>query len=97
MVLNRAVGGAGAAGGDGGSGQGAIFNGGPFPPVSAPDLTLHGCLVALNEADGGAAGAGGSAGAGIGGGVFNAGMFSADAATVIALNHASTSNDDVFP
>jgi len=47
-------GGAGAAGGNGGNGQGGgIYNDGPSP-FGTPDLTLLGCLVALNEADGGA-------------------------------------------
>jgi hypothetical protein len=96
VALNQATGGAGAAGGSGGSGLGGgIFNGGPSP-FGTPDLTLLGCVVALNRADGGAAGAGGSTGAGIGGGVFNLGTFTSDPATVIALNHASTSDDDIF-
>jgi hypothetical protein len=89
LLLNEAEGGAGAVGGDGLGG--GIFNGGPSP-FGTPDLTLTGCLVSLNEADGGA---GVTAGAGIGGGVFNLGTFSADAATIIAHNHASTSNDDL--
>ena len=42
-------------------------------------------------------GSGGSAGQGIGGGVYNLGTFSFDAATTIAENVASTSNDDIFP
>ena len=98
LVLNEAEGGAGAAGGNGGNGQGGgIFNGGPSP-FGTPDLTLKHCLVTLNEADGGAAGAGGSNGQGVGGGSYNnKGTFTADAATVIAHNHASTSNDNIFP
>jgi hypothetical protein len=44
-------------------------------------------VVALNEATGAT---------GIGGGVYNLGTFTADSATVIAGNHASTSNDDIF-
>jgi len=32
----------------------------------------------------------------VGGGVYNLGAFSFDSATVIAHNHASTSNDDTF-
>ena len=42
-------------------------------------------------------GIGGSDGLGIGGGVNNGGSFIFDAATVIKHNHASTSNDDIFP
>ena len=97
LLSNQAVGGAGAAGGNGGNGLGGgIFNGGPSP-FGTPDLTLVRSQVLLNEADGGAAGSGGSAGEGIGGGVFNLGTFAFDLATLIAHNHASTSNDDVFP
>jgi hypothetical protein len=94
---NQATGGAGGAGGNGGAGQGGgIFNGGTSP-FGAPNLTLDGCLVMFNEADGGAAGVGGSDGAGVGGGVYNLGTFASDAITVIAHNHASTSNDNIFP
>lgn len=97
IVLNDATGGAGADGGNGGDGLGGgIFNGGASTLFGTPNLTLHGCLVAFNQADGGAAGAGGSDGDGIGGGVFNLGTFNYDAATVIALNDASTSNDDIY-
>jgi hypothetical protein len=39
---------------------------------------------------------GGHGGLGIGGGVYNLGKFVTNAATVIAQNHASTSNDDCF-
>ncbi len=85
------AGGAGAVGGGGAGQGGGIFNGGASP-FGTPDLSLLGCLVSLNDAEGGAAGTGGSAG-----GVFNLGTYSYDAATVIALNHASTSNDNIFP
>lgn len=40
---------------------------------------------------------GGSGGLGIGGGVYNLGVFTFDLFTVINENHASTSNDDIFP
>jgi hypothetical protein len=33
----------------------------------------------------------------VGGGVYNLGTFLRDAATIIRRNHASTSNDDIFP
>jgi hypothetical protein len=92
VTLNEAEGGAGTAGGSGGDGLGGgIFNGGALGRFSASSLTLTGCLVSLNDAEGA------SGGSGIGGGVFNLGAFTADAATLIARNHASTSNDDVFP
>ncbi len=87
LIGNEAVGGAGGTGGDGQGG--GLFNGGPSP-FGTPDLTLTGCVVALNDAEG----VGG--GSGVGGGVYNLGAF-AEVATVIARNHASTSNDDVFP
>src|SRR5262249_59296223 len=96
LLGNLAEGGAGAMGGNGGDGQGGgIYNGGPSP-FGTPDLTLVGCLVALNQADGGAAGSGGTDGQGIGGGVFNLGTFTIDGTSVIARNHASTSGDNIY-
>ena len=53
-------------------------------------------VIAGNQADGGAADAGGSTGQGVGGGVYNLGAFDLDAASLIVLNDASTSNDNVF-
>jgi hypothetical protein len=99
LLWNQAVGGVGAAGGNGGSGLGGgIFNpNGPPPPLGAPDLTLQSCRIEFNQATGGSAGVGGTDGVGIGGGVFNVGTFNFDATTVIDHNHASTSNDDIFP
>jgi hypothetical protein len=86
LLLNQATGGAGAVGGSGGNGQGGgIFNGGSLGPFSASDIKLVGCLVEFNQ------------GQGIGGGVFNLGTFTVDGTTVITQNHASTSNDDIFP
>ena len=66
-------------------------------PFGKPDLTLLGCEVHLNQADGGTAGAGGSDGLGVGGGVYNLGTFAFDLMSVISRNHASDSNDDIFP
>jgi hypothetical protein len=66
------------------------------PSFGTPNLTLLGCLVALNEADGGSADVGGSDGSGIGGGVYSLGLFSYDDLTTIALNLAFTSNDNIF-
>ncbi len=54
-------------------------------------------LIIFNSAVGGAGQDGGSAGSGIGGGVYNLGTFSYDPATIIALNRASTKNDNIFP
>jgi hypothetical protein len=97
LVGNRALGGAGLVG-DGGNGLGGgVFNGGPTP-FGTPTLTLQGSVVVLNGADGGAAGAGGRAGLGYGGGLYltPGGVACADLLTAILLNHASTSDDEVF-
>jgi hypothetical protein len=94
LFLNQAIGGAGTSGGNGGNGQGGgIFNGGSSL-FGTPDLNLFGCQIEFNQANGGA---GASDGAGVGGGIFNLGTLAFDLATVIAHNHASTSNDDIFP
>lgn len=96
IALNRAAGGTGELVGGNGQG-GGIFNGG-LSPVGTPSLTLHRGLVALNRAEGGAAVNGGSAGLGQGGGVSIApgGLASADSWTLVFVNDASTSDDDVF-
>ncbi len=99
---NQAIGGAGGAGGNGGSAfGGAVFNDGPSSAPYAgipPTLTVLGCTITGNQATGGTGGSGGSAGRGVGGGAYLAagGIACADAFTVIANNHASTSNDDLF-
>jgi hypothetical protein len=96
VVLNRAVGGAGDGGAGGAGRGGGIFNG-PATAFGAPTLALQGSLVALNRAIGGAGG-GGTDGEGVGGGLYLApgGAASADGATAVLLNLASTSDDDVF-
>jgi hypothetical protein len=81
--------GQGASGGDG-LGGGVYLDGTTVVNVTGSGIT-H------NQADGGPAGSGGSDGQGIGGGVYALGMFSFDATTVITKNHASTSNDNIFP
>ena len=53
-------------------------------------------VITHNEADGGTAPAGGTAGLGQGGGVYNAGTFFLDAASLVEHNEASTSDDNVF-
>ena len=58
-----------------------------------PPVVVSASEITYNEALGGH---GGADGLGIGGGVYNLGTFLADSATVIAHNHASTSNDDCF-
>jgi hypothetical protein len=75
---------------------GAIFIAGASP-LGTPNLTLDGCQILFNQANGGAAGAGGGAGAGLGGGIFNVGTLTIDPTTVVDQNHASTSGNDIFP
>jgi hypothetical protein len=57
-----------------------------------------GTTIDRNHAIGGAAGLGGIDGEGVGGGLYltPGGVACADLLTVIAGNHASTSDDDVF-
>jgi uncharacterized protein (TIGR03118 family) len=98
LLFNEAEGGAGGLGGNGGDGQGGgAFNGTPAANGTASSLTFQRSAIAFNEAEGGAAGIGGLAGQGVGGGVYNLGAFSFDVFTIIKRNHASTSNDDIFP
>jgi hypothetical protein len=91
---NEALAGIGAGGGNGGnggngSGGGVYVDADSTVIVSASDVT-H------NMAGGGNGADGGKDGQGVGGGVYNLGALLFDDATVIALNHASTSNDDGF-
>ena len=90
---NMARGGPGGAGGNGGNGYGGGLYNGAFSKLSL----LTGVAVEHNKALGGEGDDGGSDGAGIGGGVYNLGVFAFDPTTVIKKNHASTSNDDIFP
>ncbi len=85
---NDADGGHAGNGGSGGSGSG----GGVFIGTSG-SLSVTASSVTVNHADGG----GGSGGLGVGGGVYNLGAFGFDLVTAITGNHASTSNDDIFP
>jgi hypothetical protein len=63
---------------------------------SSSSVSVTASGVINNRAQGGEGEDGGSDGQGIGGGVYNLGLFTFDVATVIAHNHASTSNDDTF-
>jgi hypothetical protein len=92
FFINLALGGNGGSGGNGGNG----FGGGLFNDTGAI-LTLAKSTVEYNLAIGGEEGAGGSDGQAIGGGVYNLGTFTFDPFTVIDKNHASTSNDNIFP
>ena len=86
---NAAFGGAGVAG-NGGDGQG----GGVYVAAGGSVRVTRGTIT-HNVAEGGE-GQGGADGQGVGGGVYNLGTFTFDVFTVIAHNHASTSNDDTF-
>jgi hypothetical protein len=74
-----------AAGGVAGDGLG----GGAYNDATST-LVLNAATVTKNTAIGGAGGQG------IGGGIYNLGVLVSDPSTVIAKNHASTGNDDLF-
>jgi hypothetical protein len=103
VAHNHAQGGQGGDGGNGGSGLGGgLFDnynspGPPPPPAGPTKLILEGVFVTKNLALGGEAGSGGINGSGIGGGVYYLGEYSADVATVIEKNQATTSNKNVGP
>jgi hypothetical protein len=67
----------------------------PWPGGWAATVTTS--SISFNQAMNGHGNQGGSDGQGVGGGVCNRGTFTFDAFTLIAHNHASTSNDDLFP
>ena len=88
LSLGAAAGGSGVSGGNG-------FGGGFYVDTgSSADVT--GSMVTGNQANGGAE-TGGSVGQGIGGGVYYLGTFTFDGTTIIRMNRASTSNNDIFP
>jgi hypothetical protein len=87
VALNATTGGDGTTGGNGLGG--GIYAG------TGDTVNLTRSSIVHNFADGGD-GEGGSDGQGVGGGVYNLGTFTVDAASIIAHNHASTSNDDTF-
>ena len=82
----------GGAGGNGGDGEG----GGAFIGTGAT-LTVSATTITKNHANGGSGRGRGTDGQGVGGGVYNEGTFTFDVTTFIAQNHASTSNNDIFP
>jgi hypothetical protein len=88
---NKARGGDGGVGANGGDGDG-----GGLYSDSSSKLFLTGATVEYNLALGGEAGDGGSDGAGDGGGAYVLGTFDSDA-SVITKNHASTGKDDIGP
>jgi hypothetical protein len=69
--------------------------GGGLYLASGASVHVSTSAITDNAADGGAGQGVGSNGQGIGGGVYNLGAFSY-LTTVIAHNHASTSNDDLY-
>jgi hypothetical protein len=89
---NEAKGGDGLGGGNGGNGYG-----GGIYLASGASVSLAACTVTNNQALGGKGIGGGADGQGIGGGVYDLGSFTYDLATIIANNHASTSNNDIYP
>jgi hypothetical protein len=76
-------------GGDGDTGGNGVHG-------ASGTVTLEASTSPRNRARGGHAEDGGTDGLGMGGGVYNLGTFLFDLATVIAHNHAATSNDDCF-
>jgi hypothetical protein len=86
-----------AQGGDGSAGNGGNGMGGGIFSDAHAVLTLMGSVIAGNEAIGGTGAVGFSDGKGQGGGAYvtTGGSAFADD-TLIVLNLASTSNDDVF-
>jgi hypothetical protein len=100
LTLNEAVAGQGGAGGNGGNGGNGL-GGGIYTqssPLGIASLTFARSAMVEKQASGGPGGSGGSDGQGIGGGVYISpfGTFTFDAFTVIAHNHASTSDDNIF-
>jgi hypothetical protein len=94
---NVAVGGNGGLGGAGGNGfGGGVFVGATVGTIT-PSLAVSASTIINNHAMGGAGKSGGAFGLGVGGGVYNLGTFTFDVFTGITGNHASTSNDDIFP
>jgi hypothetical protein len=77
--------------GDGGNALG----GGLYVDPGAT-LNLTASSVTGNTANGGEEGSGGNDGQGWGGGVYNVGAFTS-VSTVIRGNHASTSDNDIYP
>jgi len=100
ITRNSAIGSAGGSGNNGGNGYGGGLAVGWGTLVGQPEgsqLTLINSVVDGNLALGGTGGdGGGSDGDGIGGGVYRLGTFD-DIASIIAHNHASTSNNEIGP
>ena len=94
LADNHAVGGqGGGTGGTGGSAGDGL--GGGFAVQTGSDVRVNQSAIEQNLAQAAWGGAGGSDGVGVGG-VYKLGAFTADMATSIRHNHASTRNDDIF-
>jgi hypothetical protein len=91
---NQSIGGAGGAGANGGNGLG-----GGLAIAFGSSASLTASTVEKNSAVGGVGGLGANDGNGVGGGVyvFDLGIFTYDPTTQIKKNHASTSNDNIYP
>ena len=96
IASNLARGGNGGSGADGGDGLGGgIWFGLPTSP--APQNSIDNSVITGNFALGGQAGAGGSDGSGIGGGLYVATGASVNLKkSLVILNFASTSNDNIY-
>jgi hypothetical protein len=99
VSLNRALGGIGGTSANGGDGLGGglfLYSRSTVSPEASATLTNS--TIELNSAVGGHQGVGGSDGEGIGGGIYNfQGMLTIDLFSFVKMNHASTSNDNLFP
>ncbi|MBN1566369.1 MAG: hypothetical protein JXA73_00870 [Acidobacteria bacterium] len=89
VAHNHSQGGEGIIGGNG--------LGGGLYDSEGSTLSLQEAIVTKNLALGGRGENWHSRGEGIGGGVYYLGIYSADDATVIEKNHASTSNNNIWP
>jgi hypothetical protein len=98
VAHNHARGGEAELGGSGGNGYGGgIYAEGAGMVTGPTKLNLVGAVVTFNLALGGEAAGEESDGQGIGGGVYRLGIYSADTATVIQKNRATTSHDNIYP
>jgi hypothetical protein len=91
ITNNLAIGGDGGVGGNGGNGSGGGVFLGAGSTLSITEGTITG-----NHANGGDGRGGGADGFGVGGGIYDLGTLHM-ILTALANNHASTSNDDIYP
>jgi hypothetical protein len=106
LTLNAAEGGSGGDGGSTGTGGaggnglgGAIYNAGPDVGEGLPGatLSLSDSIVSLNVAVGGSGGNNASSGQGIGGGLYlSSGGTATWTQTLVILNYASTSDNNIY-